>query len=137
MSMPFIFEPVTQNKKENNYINQNYIIDGGVLDNFPVWLIDSTQLNSIIGLKLVGKQSKELLNEDSILRKLLFVSHDTGVPKNSYNIDNIAHINTGYIPAVSYGNTDNEIQYLYNQGKTSVQKLIIDMQKKNQGWRMF
>lgn len=137
MSMPFVFEPVTQKIKENNYIKQNYIIDGGVLDNFPVWLIDSTQLNIIIGLKLVGKQSKEFLNDDSILKKLLYVSHDTGVPKNSYNIDNIANINTGYISAVNHGNNGNEIQYLYSQGKTSVQKLIIGMQKKNQGWRLF
>ncbi len=137
MGVPFIFEPVIQMKKENNIIKPHYIIDGGVLDNFPVWLIDSTQSNIIIGLKLVGKYGKDFLKDENILKKLLFVSHDTGVPKNSYNIDNIAHIITGNQPIFNLDNTENEIQFLCNQGKTSAQKLIYGMQKKNQGWRVF
>lgn len=137
MCKPFIFEPMTLKRKENNNIKLDYIIDGGVLDNFPVWLIDSTQLNSIIGLKLVGKPPKDLFDEDNILKKLLLVSNDIGVPKNSYNIDNIAYINTGYTPVISNDNIENDIQYLNNQGKIAVQKLLIGMQKKNQGWRIF
>lgn len=137
MSMPFIFEPVTQMIKENDQIKPHYIIDGGVLDNFPVWLIDSTQSNIIVGLRLMEKRSKDLIKEENILKKLLFVSHDIGVPKNSYNIDNISHIFTGYQSVLSRNNTEKEIGYLYNQGRTSTQKLIFSMQKKNQGWRVF
>ncbi len=137
MGLPFIFEPVRQIKKENNCVKLHYIIDGGVLDNFPVWLIDSTQVNIIIGLKLIGKCPKDLLKEESMLKKLLSVSHDTGVPKNSYNIDNIAHIITGNQSIFNFDTTENEVQFLYNQGKTSVKKLLYGMQKKNQGWRVF
>ncbi|QNU68244.1 patatin-like phospholipase family protein [Ruminiclostridium herbifermentans] len=137
MSIPFIFEPVTQMKKENNIIKPHYIIDGGVLDNFPVWLIDSTQLNTIIGLKLMGKCAKDFLKDENLLKKLLFVSHDTGVPKNSYNIDNIAHIITGNQPSLNFNKSEDELEFLYNLGRTSVQKLIYGMQKKNQVWRVF
>lgn len=132
--VPFVFEPVVQMKKENNHLKPHYIIDGGVLDNFPVWLIDSTQL--IIGLKLEGKESKEIVKVENMLKKLLHFSHDIGVPKNSYNIDNIAHINTSSISFLDFNLTPEEAQYLYDQGRISVQKLLLSMQKRNWGWRI-
>jgi len=134
--LPFIFEPVVQMKKEHNHLKPHYIIDGGVLDNFPVWLIDSAELNNIIGLKLEGKESKELLKTENMLKKLLITSHDTGVPKNSYNIDNIAHINTGDISFLDFDINTEEMQYLYNQGKIAVHKLLLSMQNRNRGWKM-
>jgi len=133
--VPFIFEPVVLMKKENNHLKPHYIVDGGVLDNFPVWLIDSTQANTIIGLKSEGKESKEFSKAENTLKKLLSSSHDTGVPKNSYNIDNIAHIDTGDISFLDFDISLEEVQYLYNQGKLSVQKLLLNMQKRNRGWK--
>jgi NTE family protein len=133
--VPFVFEPVVVMKKDKNHVKPHYIIDGGVLDNFPVWLIDSTQPSNIIGLKLEGKESKELTKATNVLKKLLVTSHDTGVPKNSYNIDNIAHIDTGSISFLDFDISQEEIQYLYNQGRLSVQKLLTGMQKRNRLWR--
>ncbi len=133
-SVPFVFRPCVLMKRENNYLKQHYIIDGGVLDNFPVWLIDSTQTN-IIGLKLEGKEPKELQQAENMLKKLLSSSHDTGVPKNSYNIDNIAHINTGSVSFLDFDISPENMQYLYEQGKISVQKLLINMYKRSKSWR--
>lgn len=133
-SVPFVFEPCVLMKKEGNVLRQHYIIDGGVLDNFPVWLIDSNQQN-IIGLKLEGKEPKELQTAENMLKKLLANSHDTGVPKNSYNIDNIAHINTGSISFLDFDINQENMQFLYEQGKIAVQKLLINMHKRNRGWR--
>lgn len=133
-SVPFVFRPCVLMKKENYYMNQHFIIDGGVLDNFPVWLIDSAQSN-IIGLKLEGKEPKELQQAENLLKKLLSSSHDTGVPKNSYNIDNIAHINTGSISFLDFDISPENMQFLYQQGKIATQKLLINMRKKNWGWR--
>ncbi len=133
-SVPFVFRPCVLMKKEYNYLRQHYIIDGGVLDNFPVWLIDSSQQN-IIGLKLEGKEPKELQHAENMLKKLLSSSHDTGVPKNSYNIDNIAHINTGSISFLDFDISQENMQFLYEQGKIAVQKLLINIYKKNKGWR--
>lgn len=132
--VPFVFEPVILMKRENNHLRPHYILDGGVLDNFPVWLIDSTEPNNIIGLKLEGKEPKELVAIENVLKKLLSSSHDTGVPKNSYNIDNIAHINTGDISFLDFDLSYENTQFLYHQGKMAVQKLFANMQKKNR-WK--
>ncbi len=134
--VPFVFEPVVLMKKEHNRLRPHYILDGGVLDNFPVWLIDSAQENDIIGLKLEGNESKEFINATNTLKKLLAASHDTGVPKNSYNIDNIAHINTGDVSFLDFDISNEEMQYLYTQGKIAVQRLLINMQKRNRNWRI-
>lgn len=132
--VPFVFEPVVIEKKDNNHFKPHYIIDGGVLDNFPVWLIDSSQQNNIIGLKLEGNESKEFLQAENKLKKLISASHDTGVPKNAYNIDNIAHIDTGNVSFLDFDLSREEEQYLYNQGRIAVQRLLINMQKKRRGW---
>lgn len=133
--VPFVFQPCYLLKNENGHLKHHYIIDGGVLDNFPVWLIDSTQHSTIIGLKLEGKEPKEIQTAENMLKKLLATSHDTGVPKNSYNIDNIAHINTGAISFLDFDISPENTQYLYQQGKLAAQKLLATMQKRNRGWR--
>lgn len=134
--VPFAFDPCVLLKKENNHIYQHYIFDGGVLDNFPVWLIDSsTQQNNIIGLKLQGKEPKELAKTENMLKKLLSNSHDTGVPKSSYNIDNIALINTGSISFLDFDIGRDEVMFLYEQGKAAVQKLAVNMRKRSKGWK--
>lgn len=125
--IPFVFTPVVINKQQNNHIKKHYIIDGGVLDNFPVWLIDSSQSNPIIGLKLEGKEPKSLIGAENLLKKLISTSQDTGVPKNAYNIDNIAHIDTGEISFLDFNIDDEQKQYLYNQGKIAVKKLYAGM----------
>lgn len=133
-SIPFVFKPCVLMKKENNMMKQHYLIDGGVLDNFPVWLIDSSQGN-IVGLRLEGKEPKELKQAENMLKKLLASSHDIGVPKNSYNIDNIAHIDTGNISFLDFDISPVNTQFLYEQGKSAAQKLLVSMNKRSRGWR--
>lgn len=134
-SVPFVFEPVVLMKKEGGHMKPHYILDGGVLDNFPVWLIDSTESAHIIGLKLEGKESNTMTAVENKLKKLLITSHDTGIPKNSYNIDNIAHINTGNISFLDFDINPDDAQFLYYQGKMAVQKLFSIMMKRNRGWK--
>ncbi len=129
--VPFVFAPVILTMQDHNHKKKHYIIDGGVLDNFPVWLIDSTQTNPIIGLKLEGKEPKELSTAENILIKLISHSQDTGVPKEAYNIDNIAHINTGDISFLDFDITEEQMQFLYYQGKTAVHSLLSTMKSKN------
>jgi NTE family protein len=53
MSLPFFFEPVQLKDKVGA---TNYIVDGGVLSNYPVWLFDSGDANPAwptFGLRLV------------------------------------------------------------------------------------
>lgn len=47
--LPFFFEPVYL----KNGVNENVIVDGGVLSNFPLWIFDNGhQIRPILGLKL-------------------------------------------------------------------------------------
>ena len=63
MSIPFFFEPVTLRDMRTG--ETSYIVDGGVLSNFPVWLFDAEDgepERPTFGLKLVepeeGKPNK-------------------------------------------------------------------------------
>ncbi len=41
--IPYFFQPVKIIRKKNRGCKVNYIVDGGVLSNFPVWIFDSEQ----------------------------------------------------------------------------------------------
>jgi NTE family protein len=54
-SIPFFFEPVvlkSQGKKEEE---SSYVVDGGILSNFPLWLFDNTEneTNPTLGFRLI------------------------------------------------------------------------------------
>jgi NTE family protein len=60
MSIPFFFEPVVMNSSDGRAPRgghqKNYIVDGGILSNYPVWLLDDGTPNPpwpTIGYKLV------------------------------------------------------------------------------------
>lgn len=54
-SIPFFFEPVILRTSDDKPV---YIVDGGLLSNFPLWLFDRAYSTRIpaIGFQLVGKQ---------------------------------------------------------------------------------
>ncbi len=58
MSIPFFFQPVPLKYRDLNGKEQiSYIVDGGVLSNFPVWLFDTGNewdSTPTLGFKLVG-----------------------------------------------------------------------------------
>ncbi len=43
MSIPVFYEPVTVDFLENGVKRKSYIVDGGILSNFPVWLFDQVE----------------------------------------------------------------------------------------------
>ncbi len=43
MSIPVFYEPVVIDYKEGGAARRSYIVDGGILSNFPVWLFDSVE----------------------------------------------------------------------------------------------
>lgn len=43
MSIPVFFEPVCLDYLNNGEASRSYIVDGGILSNFPVWLFDADQ----------------------------------------------------------------------------------------------
>jgi NTE family protein len=60
MSIPLFFEPV---KLRDNSGREHFIVDGGVLSNYPVWLLDDGTPNPpwpTFGFKLIERDKREL-----------------------------------------------------------------------------
>lgn len=74
MSIPFFFEPVILHDLNGK---ANYIVDGGILSNFPVWLFDAPSLNPpypTFGYKLVDpieQRSRTIQGPVSLLAALV------------------------------------------------------------------
>ncbi len=75
MSIPYFYVPVTQKDKKG----KSYIVDGGILSNFPVWLLDDGTDNPTIptiGYKLVDpvEQRSNKISGPITLFKALFAT---------------------------------------------------------------
>lgn len=126
-SVPFAFKPVELKKKEGKVEKIYNIVDGGVFDNFPFWLIDDMDDIPTVGFKLDGEGKSKLLSINTplyILKGLISAVHDIGIPKDTYKFSNAAAINTSNISFLDFNLTDKEKDYLYNAGKTPAQFLF-------------
>jgi len=84
-SVPFAFKPVelVSQNPDNPKIRRTYhIVDGGVLDSFPSWIVEDTKILPSVGFKLQGGQKKMLSLDTplSIYKSLLMSVHDIGLP---------------------------------------------------------
>jgi NTE family protein len=63
MSIPFFFEPVRWPNPQTH--EKDYIVDGGMLSNFPVWLFDSSGIPEwpTIGVKFVDEDTHTSLSQ--------------------------------------------------------------------------
>ncbi|MDP4095183.1 MAG: patatin-like phospholipase family protein [Bacillota bacterium] len=120
-SVPFAFKPVEIKKREGGRGKTYHIVDGGVLDNFPIWLVDKSPDIRTVGFKLDGGKSKifSMSFPLSILKVLISASHDIGVPVYTYNTENVKHINAVKVSSLNFKLTGAEKQYLYESGKYS------------------
>ncbi|MDF0727324.1 patatin-like phospholipase family protein [Cytobacillus sp. S13-E01] len=61
-SLPYFFEPV----RLRTLNDQNLVVDGGVLSNFPIWLFDeekATLKRPVLGIKLSGSDAEKKKNK--------------------------------------------------------------------------
>ena len=126
ISVPFVFKPV-EIRRKTGFINRKYyIVDGGVLDNFPTWLIEQT--DNTLGFRLDFKQSKKTFygieSPLDILKGLINSVHNLGIPHKFNKLKNIAEIDTSKVSFLEFGLTDEEKKYLYEQGKHSANILL-------------
>jgi predicted acylesterase/phospholipase RssA len=118
-SVPLLFEPVLYNGK--------YYIDGGMLDNFPIQLVDD--ITQTIGIATIDRDLDVELNKmDNILDycKTLFncVTGGSVEMKIKKNINNIITINTSKYNLVNYDLTKDTIEEMYNYGKECATKFF-------------
>lgn len=128
ISIPFYFKPVKFKYKEE----MSYIVDGGVLSNFPIWLFDVSGRPRwpTFGFKLVEPQS---LNKGSGKRDIVsftFDIIDTMLDKNeeiyikNKNFVRTIPIPSSVIKVTQFNISDSKRLELFNAGYNAGEKFI-------------
>jgi len=135
-SVPFAFFPVELKKSEGNSSKAHLIVDGGVFDGFPFWLIEDRLNPPTAGFKLSGGKKHSIISIETplnIFKSLVSAVHDIGVPKNLYYRGYLAKINTAKVDFLDFSLNDEQKRYLYDSGKSSARflfsKISKDLQK--------
>lgn len=117
-SVPFAFKPVEIYKKVGSKTKKHYLVDGGVLDNFPLWLIEGSR-TPLIGCVLRGKNKIfSIMTPFNILKGLISAVHDFGIPHaKHYKNCFVVRINTGDVSFLDFNLSDKEKEYLINSGR--------------------
>jgi len=130
MSIPFFFKPVGL---QNNLIKKtNYIVDGAVLSNFPVWLFDSQ--NTVppwptFGFQLVESEKggpHEITGPISLLTALfstMMEAHDARHIQDEHFIRTI-RIPTLGVKTMEFGITPDKTEALYQSGRKAAAEFL-------------
>lgn len=127
-SIPFFFKPVKL--KHNNKIN--YIVDGGLISNFPIWIFDSDNAPKwpTFGFKLVNDCKKNVIE-----RKNNLLSFSIDVVNTAFDRDEEVYVadknlvRTISIPTKGVKTTDFDLSKkktmeLYNSGYDSAKAFL-------------
>lgn len=123
MSIPFFFRPVT--------LKGNYIVDGGVLSNFPVWLYDSDSGYPTVGYKLIEPdlgQPHTIRGPVSLFAALfttMMEAHDARYIENS-DFKRTVAIETLGVRTTDFGITRAQSLELYLEGEDAAERLFAD-----------
>lgn len=118
-SVPFAFKPVEVLKKDGGSVKKHYLVDGGVLDNLPVWLIQPSMAIPLIVCELKGRDKLfSIMTPLNILKGLVSAVHDFGIPnikhyKNSY----LVRIYTGDISFLDFELSEKDKKFLIDSGR--------------------
>ncbi|MCM2674991.1 patatin-like phospholipase family protein [Alkalicoccobacillus plakortidis] len=130
-SIPYFFEPVKLYDRAGHY---SYIVDGGLLSNFPIWLFRDGEKNSwrrpVIGLQLKPKiedQPPHKIKNAIDLYKAVFdtmtTAHDTRHIEDE-DAENVIFIPVTDIKATDFDLTPLEKQDLITLGETKTNKFL-------------
>ncbi|QCJ41001.1 phospholipase [Bacillus sp. S3] len=126
-SLPFFFRPVIWKSKD---YNKSYILDGGLLSNFPIWIFDADNPRfPTFGFHFV----KEKVNIDAVIPtplhlfknifKTMLQAHDLRY-MNEETLERTIQIPTGDITATDFELDEEETDFLYKSGYTSAKKFL-------------
>ncbi|TCO79701.1 NTE family protein [Plasticicumulans lactativorans] len=141
MSIPFFFEPVVLKSKEGRSC---YIVDGGVLSNFPVWLFDSDGEPAwpTFGYKLVNPKENRphQINGPLTLFAALFSTmldaHDARYIEDQHFARTIP-IHTGHVRSTDFDLSKADAAWLYAQGRLAAREFFDrwDFEAYKRQWR--
>ena len=130
MSIPFFFKPVIiKNKKTNQ---NNFIIDGGILSNFPVWVFDTEGTLPewpTFGFKLVDPGSeiphkiKGPISMLSALFSTMMEAHDARYIKNE-NFARTIPIPTLNVKTTEFNISREKSEALFQSGRKAAEKFF-------------
>lgn len=126
-SVPFAFKPVELKKNSGNSSDIYYIVDGGVFDNFPCWLVSSSTNLPSMGFRLDGGEKKKLFSVDTylaIIKGLISAVHDIGLPKHKNKCTLETVIDTQKVSYLDFNITEEEKAYLFKEGKQAANTLL-------------
>lgn len=126
-SLPFFFRPVKWKSKDRN---KSYILDGGLLSNFPIWIFDAPNPRfPTFGFHFI----KDEVNIDPVIPtpihlfknivKTMLQAHDLRY-MNEETIERTIQISTGDINATDFELGEEEMNFLYQSGYTSAKEFL-------------
>jgi len=126
-SLPFFYRPVIWKTKDRK---KSYILDGGLLSNFPIWLFDTENPRfPTLGFRFV----KDEVNIDPVIPtpihlikniyKTMLQAHDLR-HLNEETLERTIQIPTRDINTTDYELTEDEIDFLYKSGYTSTKEFL-------------
>ncbi|HZH59114.1 MAG TPA: patatin-like phospholipase family protein, partial [Metabacillus sp.] len=126
-SLPFFYRPVIWKTKDRK---KSYILDGGLLSNFPIWLFDTENPRfPTFGFRFV----KDEVNIDPVIPtpihlfknifKTMLQAHDLR-HLNEETIERTVQIPTRDINTTDFELNEDEINFLYESGYTSTKEFL-------------
>lgn len=129
ISIPFYFNPVTIYDNENS----SFVVDGGLLSNFPIWLFDIEGIPRwpTFGLKLISDKDMEIVqaSKSNIINYMLAIIN-TALTKNEeaylLNKDSIRtiKIRTFGIEATNFKIPKDQMLTLFNSGYDAADEFL-------------
>ncbi|MEH6996347.1 patatin-like phospholipase family protein [Neobacillus drentensis] len=126
-SIPFFFRPVIWKSKDRK---KSYILDGGLLSNFPIWIFDTDNPRfPTFGFRFV----KDKVNIDAVIPtplhlfknifKTMLQAHDLRHLNEETN-ERTIKISSGNINTTDFDLNEAEIDFLYKSGYTSTKNFL-------------
>lgn len=132
-SIPFFFEPVALKYRGNgNKTTKSYIVDGGVLSNYPIWLFDGEKgpgRRPTIGFRLSGPHEgrpHDVTGPVSMLAALfntMLEAHDNKFIEEEHSLRTIT-IPTAGVRTTDFNISREKTRELYQSGVTAAQKFF-------------
>lgn len=146
MSIPLVFKAVTLKSNENGKEVEDVMVDGGLLNNYPIWVFDGNYIGDVnisdekikesktLGLKLMSDDEKkdyQIYHADDKISNLveylnslinsMTIQIERGYIRSGY-WENTVCINTGKVHFMNFSIPDETKQVLIKSGYESVKK---------------
>jgi NTE family protein len=124
MSIPFFYQPA--------HLKDSYLVDGGLLSNFPIDLFDTTADWPTFGIKLSAKPEPEsvpntthnIVSYSKAILSTATSAHDQMHIDDPCTLRRTIFVDTGKITATNFGITPEQQQFLYQNGQTGAAKFF-------------